>query len=156
MILCDQLARNIWRGTKEAYAYEAITKDISRELAIALVSSAPTIPEMPTLGPSVDGLDHGEVYPPYLAFILVALMHSETIEDHDLCDELFQLAIETTQPHLHVYFEGEQKVAREHRVVLEAFGRYPYRNAVLGRKTTPEEAAWLAKKENMPDWAKSQ
>jgi len=40
--------------------------------------------------------------------------------------------------------------------VIDRFGRYPHRNALLGRKNTPEEEAWLADVDNLPSWALSQ
>lgn len=44
----------------------------------------------------------------------------------------------------------------EHAAVVERFGRYPHRNAALGRESTPEEQAWLDDVDNLPGWAKSQ
>ena len=50
--------------------------------------------------------------------------------------------------------KGRNKQAvRQHREVLEKFGRYPQRNAEFGRENTEEERLWLSDKENLPIWA---
>jgi uncharacterized protein (DUF924 family) len=60
------------------------------------------------------------------------LMHSEELEDQDRCVALF-----TSQ--------GEQGLdyAKRHRDIVARFGRFPHRNAVLGRESTPEETEFL-------------
>ena len=63
-----------------------------------------------------------------LAFFYMPLMHSETLSDHNLLRDR----------------HGDNDYARQHREIVERFGRYPHRNAVLGRDNTPEEASYLA------------
>ena len=53
-------------------------------------------------------------------------------------------------------YERLQSAVVEHSEVVERFGRYPHRNAQLGRESTAEEKAWLADVDNLPSWAKSQ
>jgi uncharacterized protein (DUF924 family) len=65
-----------------------------------------------------------------LDFFYMPLMHSETLADH-------QLLIQRSR--------GAERYAREHRAIIERFGRYPQRNAALGRANTPEEARFLAR-----------
>ena len=50
-------------------------------------------------------------------------------------------------------FERNLSAIRQHRDALAHFGRYPQRNARLGRQNTPEEQAWLDDVENLPIWA---
>ena len=51
--------------------------------------------------------------------------------------------------------DGGRGAFLQHRDVIERFGRYPHRNAALGRESTEEEKAWLAS-DDVPGWAKSQ
>lgn len=66
------------------------------------------------------------------AFMLLPFMHSEALVDQDRC----LAACEALVP-------GNLKYAHEHRDIIVRFGRFPHRNAVLGRETTPEEQAFL-------------
>ena len=64
------------------------------------------------------------------AFIYMPLMHSENIADQTLCVEKFDMM-------------GGNPYAIEHRDIIAKFGRFPYRNAVLGRRSTADELAYL-------------
>lgn len=70
---------------------------------------------------------------PLRTFFYLPWMHSEKIEDQRRCLELAKNATESTQ-----------RAAREHCDIIERFGRFPHRNATLGRATTPQEKAFLA------------
>lgn len=77
------------------------------------------------------GLDR-QLPPPRRLFLYMPLMHSERLADQDLSVEKFRAAgLDTTWP-------------EHHREIVRRFGRFPHRNALLGRTSTPEEAAWLA------------
>jgi uncharacterized protein (DUF924 family) len=69
--------------------------------------------------------------PELLEFLYVPFMHSETLADQLRCIELFQNSPDNL------------KYAREHADIIRQFGRFPHRNRVLGRMTTPEEQAYL-------------
>jgi uncharacterized protein (DUF924 family) len=76
------------------------------------------------------------VPPPERQFFYLPLMHSELLADQERCVRLFVLDGGDggdNLPH-----------ARAHRAVIRRFGRFPYRNAVLGRASTPAERDWLA------------
>ncbi len=77
------------------------------------------------------GLDR-EADEPLRQFFYLPLMHSEILADQDLCVQL-------TQP----LGEESARYARLHRDIIERFGRFPHRNALLGRVTTPDEQAFL-------------
>jgi uncharacterized protein (DUF924 family) len=64
-----------------------------------------------------------------LDFFYMPLLHSEALADH-------QVLIRRGR--------GDERYAREHRAIIERFGRYPQRNAALGRDNTPEETRFLA------------
>ena len=68
------------------------------------------------------------------AFALMPYMHSESRLIHALAQPLF------SQPGL----EGSLAFELRHRAIIERFGRYPHRNAILGRVSTAEEEAFLA------------
>ncbi len=63
-----------------------------------------------------------------LDFFCMPLMHSEALDDH-------RLLLQRGRP--------DDRYAREHRAIIERFGRYPQRNAALGRDNSPEEARFL-------------
>jgi uncharacterized protein (DUF924 family) len=153
VLLCDQFSRNCFRGTAKAFSFDSATQMILREIVPLLLTAMEQPADVPSVGPSIDELE-GEFYPTYLAFLITALMHSEQMEDHDLCEKLLLRAIETTPPNLHIYFEGEEKAEMERRKILDRFSRWPHRNKILGRQSTPEEEAWLANEKELPEWAK--
>lgn len=72
-----------------------------------------------------------------LSFLYMPLMHSEDLADQDLSVELFEQA----------GLESNLRFARHHRELIRKFGRFPHRNAILGRESTSEETAYLASKE---------
>ncbi len=132
ILLFDQLARNCFRGTERAFAYDPLALDLSLRMCsdLHLLDTAPV------------GMLH---------FLSSPLIHSEDVDDHDValevCSKLELRAPElarSSRPHL---------VA--HRDVIVRFGRYPHRNRAMGRENTPEEEAWLAS-DQVPGWAKSQ
>jgi len=65
-------------------------------------------------------------------FFFLPFMHSEDPTDQDRCVELYRAAD-----------HADLKYAEEHRDIIRRFGRFPHRNAILGRATTPEEQAFL-------------
>jgi uncharacterized protein (DUF924 family) len=72
--------------------------------------------------------------PPELrVFLFLPFMHSEDLNDQNRCVELCRAGA-----------EENLKYAIEHRDIIRRFGRFPHRNAVLGRTTTPQEQAFLA------------
>ena len=65
-------------------------------------------------------------------FFFLPFMHSEDLVDQERCVQLYREAE-----------SADLKYAEEHRDIIRRFGRFPHRNAVLGRATTPEERAYL-------------
>lgn len=117
IIALDQFPRNMFRGDPKTYA----TDELAREAARHAVEHAYDR-ELPP---------HGRL------FLYLPFEHSEDLEDQRRSVELFRgLAAETGSDDLLVY-------AVRHMEIVERFGRFPHRNAVLGRATTPEEAEFL-------------
>ena len=136
IVLFDQVVRNAFRGTEEAFKWGHMAEAIS--LA------------------SIDQKDHLEMGWAPLSFILTPLMHSETLAMHELFVQELDKAVEVysglvtkEQTEYLLMFE------LEHKKVIERFGHYPHRNGIMGRETTEEEAAWLDSEE-APMWTKSQ
>lgn len=76
---------------------------------------------------------HDRAFEPALRlFFYLPFMHSEALADQQRCVAL----CDALSP-----ADGAQ--ARHHRAIVERFGRFPHRNAVLGRSSTPEERSWL-------------
>jgi uncharacterized protein (DUF924 family) len=143
LLCCDQLSRNIFRGTPEAFAYDETSLELSRELTTEFLSDpvSPTIP--------------GTLHPPYCAFVALSLMHSESLDDHDSCIQVLDAALDKW-PKVRAYFEWTKQFELDHRAVIERFGRYPHRNKAKNRVTLPDELVWLQDDLNLPIWAKSQ
>ncbi len=117
ILLLDQFSRNLHRGSKEAFAADP--------RALALARSA------------IDrGFDTG-MGPRERMFLYLPFEHSENMDDQDLSVRLF----EALRPAL-----GDNSVdyAERHRDVIRRFGRFPHRNAALGRASTPAEEDYLA------------
>jgi uncharacterized protein (DUF924 family) len=75
----------------------------------------------------------GHIAPGHKVFMCLPFMHSEDLADQELCVELTRGLGEPTEFH-----------AVEHRDIIARFGRFPHRNPMLGRESTPEEEAFLA------------
>jgi uncharacterized protein (DUF924 family) len=73
-----------------------------------------------------------DVPPQERGFLFLPFMHSETLADQERCVALYREA-------------GDENLqyALEHADIVRRFGRFPHRNAILGRATTPEEQAYL-------------
>ncbi len=113
IILTDQFSRNIFRGSAKAFEADALALELSR---LALERGW------------VD-----KVEPAIRPFVLMPLMHSENIEDQARSvAEFGKLGA-----------ENNIRFAILHHDQIERFGRFPGRNAALGRRTTPEERAAL-------------
>ena len=114
VIVLDQFPLNLFRGQPESFATEAAARDVA-DRAIAR------------------GFDRA-VPPIQRQFLYLPFMHREALADQDRSVRLYQ------QPGL----KDGLRFARHHRDLIVRFGRFPHRNAILGRISTPEERAYLA------------
>ena len=118
IIVLDQFTRNVHRGTPRAFAGD--------EQALALAVSL-----------TQDGLD--QQLPPMLrAFAYLPFEHAEDLAMQARAVDLFQ-RLSQPQPG----FESMLDYAQRHQEVIARFGRFPHRNAILGRASTPEEVEFL-------------
>ena len=119
VILLDQLSRNIHRGSPEAYRAD--------KHALAIARTALT-----------RGFD-AQLGPVERVFLYLPFMHAEGMAEQEESVRLFE--------GLRGTFDGADAAidaARRHRDLIQRFGRFPHRNAVLGRASTPEEQAFIA------------
>lgn len=116
-ILLDQFPRNLFRDQAKAFAGDARARIIARQ--------------------AVDrGFDIA-VAPVMRQFFYMPFEHSEHIEDQDFARLLFA-ALEKELPGHDLALWAEK-----HRVIIARFGRFPHRNAALGRQNSPEETEFL-------------
>lgn len=113
VIILDQFSRNICRDTPGAFAQDP--------LALALAQEAVS-----------SGADQA-LEPAQRKFLYMPYMHSESPRVHQQAEALFA----TLDDPRTLDFE------RRHKAIIDRFGRYPHRNAILGRESTPEELAFL-------------
>lgn len=123
IILLDQFTRHIHRGGAMAFSND--------RQAIALC---------------LEGLDQGadmRLEPIQRAFFYMPLQHSEKRSHQDRSVELYEQLAAANDGPLGVFLGSFLESARNHRSVIQRFGRFPHRNAALKRPSTPEEQAYL-------------
>ncbi|MFL9628310.1 DUF924 family protein [Aeromonas jandaei] len=124
ILLLDQLPRNIHRGTPTAFARDPL----AREQCLKGLSL---------------GMDR-KLSPLERVFFYLPLEHAESREQQARSVALFEeLAAEQAHSPANETFAGFADFARRHQVIIERFGRFPHRNNILSRTSTPEEAAFL-------------
>lgn len=143
LILFDQLSRNVFRGSEEAFAYDDKGLDVAKNLVQEFVFSH-----------DEDCTLQGTFYPTYAIFPVTCLMHSEDPTDHEMFLKVIDWAQERTN--LDDWWKGQRAFGLDHTRVLDEFGRYPHRNIKKGRESTPKELEWLANTDELPGWAASQ
>lgn len=114
IIVLDQFSRNIFRDRPEAFATDAMALVLAQEAVLL-------------------GADRKLTKPQERAFLYMPYMHSESELIHEIAIDLFD------QPGLEENYEFEIK----HKRIIDRFGRYPHRNDLLNRPSTPEEIAFL-------------
>ena len=115
LIVLDQFPRNMFRGSSDSFATDAKARKIAKR-AIYMRNDL-------------------KIDKPMRQFFYLPLMHSEVLADQDTGVRMYKLRMDPTGDLLH---------PRAHRQVIREFGRFPYRNDVLGRKSTPAEQKYLA------------
>jgi uncharacterized protein (DUF924 family) len=123
ILLTDQFPRNIWRGQAAAFAFDVLALRWAKE----------TIAR---------GLDL-EARPLERVFLYLPLEHSENLADQRDAVRLFDTLAAGAAPVARPAFAGYLDYARRHLEIIERFGRFPHRNAALGRETSAEEAEFL-------------
>ncbi|MDA1371914.1 MAG: DUF924 domain-containing protein [Proteobacteria bacterium] len=114
IIILDQFSRNMFRDSAEAFAYDVLALVLAQEAVRRKLDTELTAPQK--------------------AFLYMPFMHSESAEIHEIALFLFD------QPGLEENFNFEVR----HKNIIDRFGRYPHRNELLKRKSTPAELEFLS------------
>jgi uncharacterized protein (DUF924 family) len=124
VILLDQFTRNVFRSEARAFSGDEKAQQLVTQ---AIDSQADQ--QLPWVG---------------RVFMYMPLMHAENIELQRQCVSRFAQLVEDAPADLKERLQGNLDFAREHEDIIARFSRFPYRNAALGRTSTPEEEAFLA------------
>lgn len=124
IVLTDQFPRNIYRGMPAAYELDPAS-------------------QIQTLEGVEAGFDT-QLRPLERVFYYLPLEHAEDLEVQERSVELFTQLRDEAPAEVREKFEHFLDYALEHRDVIARFGRFPHRNAVLGRESSPAEAEYLA------------
>lgn len=113
IIVLDQFSRNMFRNDPRSFAYDALALVLAQE-AVAQEADQ-------------------QLSPQEKSFVYMPFMHSESILIHTVAEKLYG------QKGLEANLVWELR----HKAIIERFGRYPHRNALLGRTSTAEEKDFL-------------
>lgn len=123
IILFDQFSRNMFRGSPRSFAQDALALGLAR----ALLSSD----------------DYRVLSPLERSFVLLPLMHAEDLPSQRQCIAGFETLVAEASEELAPYFANNLDYAKRHEAIIARFGRFPHRNVILGRESTPEEIDFL-------------
>lgn len=113
IIVIDQFSRNMFRDDPRSFLFDPIALVLAQEAV-----SAGVLSKLP---------------PGFRPFLLMPYMHSESPAIHEMAVPLFELE----------GMEGNLNFELRHKAIIDRFGRYPHRNAILGRVSTAEEIEFL-------------
>jgi uncharacterized protein (DUF924 family) len=123
ILLLDQMPRHLHRGTARAFASDdraaALTLDGMQKAADATLDPARRV------------------------FFYMPLQHSEALDVQDESVAAYRRLVDESPEAWRAVLAGPLDYACRHRDIVARFGRFPHRNAVLGRDSTPEETEWL-------------
>lgn len=134
ILLFDQFPRNMYRGTARAFLFD---------------ESARAVLDRSLPAERIDAL-----WPIEKVFAWMPLEHAEDRDCQARSVELFGGLVDAVDASERGRYEDFLRHAENHRDVIERFGRFPHRNAILGRESTPEELEWLA--EGAQVWGQAQ
>ena len=123
IILIDQFSRNIYRDRAAAFGQDKLAQQACLE-----------------------GIEKGfdqKIPHVHRAFFYLPLMHSEAWEHHEKALEIYRQLAESCPAESKKMLEANHQYAISHAKIVKQFGRYPHRNKILGRQSTPEEAEFL-------------
>lgn len=123
IILTDQFPRNIYRDTPDAFRFDAKARALCHAGLVAE--------------------DDRALQPIQRIFHYLPLEHSESLADQEESVRLTGTLMDAVDPKHRAPFEGFWHYAVSHRDIIARFGRFPHRNRLLSRPSTPEEIAFL-------------
>jgi len=125
VIVLDQFSRNMFRDSPRMYAYDGKALAAARQ-----------------------GIVNGEEKPlahDERVFLYMPFEHSEDLADQELCVSLFERLCVGLSGEALKDAQDNVVYAQRHHDIVKRFGRFPHRNPILGRASTPEEAQFLTK-----------
>ena len=123
VLLCDQLSRNAFRGAADAFAQDALALEVAEE--------------------AIAAGDDAAFSPIEQRFLRMPLMHAEDRQRQARSLAEFARLARSSPPELQASALDAARYAKLHADIIERFGRFPGRNAALGRESTPEEIEFL-------------
>lgn len=123
VILLDQFSRNVFRGTARAFDGDAH----ARQLTLSTLAAHEDL-KLPWVG---------------RVFLYMPLMHAEDLALQEKCVDCFSQLVADAPAALKPKLQGNLDFAIEHQGIIARFGRFPYRNAVMGRTSSAEEKNFL-------------
>lgn len=123
IVVLDQFSRNLHRGTPAMYANDARAVALAEDLVAA-------------------GRDRA-LRPVERLFVYMPFMHAEAVVPQERCVGLLTGLVDESAGRLRDALSENLRFALLHRDIVVRFGRFPHRNAILGRDSTPEEVAFL-------------
>lgn len=116
-IVLDQFPLNMYRGQELSFSTEAQARNVAKK--------------------AIEKGFESQIAKDQLAFLFLPFMHSESLADQELSVQLF----------FNANLDDNLPFAQHHRDIVAQFGRFPHRNVILGRTSTPAEIAYLASPE---------
>lgn len=124
ILLIDQFRRNIYRGSPEAFEKDPAALKLCLEGAMQKADA------------DLSAIER--------VFFYMPLQHAESLKVQQKAVDLFNKLAEAVSPTYRETFSTIAQFAELHRDIIEQFGRFPHRNALLGRENTPEEEEYLS------------
>jgi uncharacterized protein (DUF924 family) len=124
ILVLDQFPRNLFRDTAQAFAYDPLAQAAAKAL--------------------VEGGRDSGLHPLLAVFVYLPFEHAEDRGLQAQAVQCFESLEARADAELQEIFRGFTDYARRHQAVIRRFGRFPHRNAILGRASTPEELKYLA------------
>ena len=123
IIVLDQFPRNIYRGTAEVYRYDSRALELAQQGVALGQLEGLTIPEQ--------------------MFFVMPYQHSEDLAVQDASVKLYAAMLAEAPVEWRELAAGYHAFAIRHREIIAEYGRFPYRNSVLGRHSTAAESRYL-------------
>ena len=117
VILFDQFPLNMYRGKKESFETEALSRDVASR--------------------AIKNKFDQQMSSSQRSFLYMPFMHSENLDDQQSGIDLFESA----------GLDDNLRFAKHHQKIVQQFGRFPHRNKILNRKNTADEVKYLASDE---------
>lgn len=124
IIATDQFPRNVYRGTAQAFAYDSAALNVTKGM--------------------IESNMHKQLSYVERMFVYMPLEHSECLDMQILSVKMFEALVASEDNQFESDSSESIRYAHLHKEIIERFGRFPHRNEILGRESTPEEIEYLS------------